>query len=65
MNISKNMEAIFIIAIALTCITAFSAIPAPRTIAQTAISSGDQASITVVTITAKRLTAAQKAALVD
>jgi len=59
MNILKNMEAIFIVAVALACATAFAA-PAPvRAPAQPAAASN--AKMIKVVITGKRLTAAQKA----
>ena len=59
MNILKNMEAIFIVTVALACATAFAA-PAPaRAPAQPAAASN--AKMIKVVITGKRLTAAQKA----
>ena len=59
MNILKNMEAIFIVTVALACATAFAA-PAPaRGPAQPAAASN--AKMIKVVITGKRLTAAQKA----
>lgn len=60
MNIAKNMEAIFFVAIALISATGFAnassqAVPAgPAAV---------QSKMQVVTISAKRLTAAEKAAL--
>ncbi len=64
MNIAKNMEAIFVIAVALASVTTFAtaaaqdeaAIAAPAVKASTS-------KMPVVTISAKRLTAEQKAAL--
>jgi hypothetical protein len=64
MNIARNMEAIFLVTIALTCATAFAATPVKRSASTpTAIITSDE--ITVVTVTARRLTPAQKAGLVD
>jgi len=67
MNIAKNMEAIFIataiIAGATTYATAST--PAPRIFiaADNAVAKAEAPAMQVVTITAKRLTAAEKAAL--
>lgn len=68
MNIAKNMEAIFVAAIVVASATtfAFAAVPAPRAAAPVAtpaavIAKAD--TMQVVTVTAKRLTAAEKAAL--
>lgn len=64
MNIARNMEAIFLVALALTAVTAYAAAPeqtpvsAPRAVATSS-------EMTVITITGKRLTPAQKAGLVD
>jgi hypothetical protein len=65
MNIAKNMEVIFIVALALVSATslASAAAPAHRTAAQVALHTGSAAPMTVVTITGKRLSAAQKAQL--
>lgn len=65
MNIAKNMEVIFIAALALASATglAHAAVPAHRAsnpVVQQAVSVAPMA---VVTITGKRLSAAQKAAL--
>lgn len=65
MNIAKNMEVIFIAALALAWATglAHAAVPAHRAanpVVQQAVST---APMVVVTITAKRLSAAEKAAL--
>lgn len=71
MNIAKNMEAIFIVAVALSAGTglATAAVPAHRAAAHLVHShatvNADHATIPVVTISAKRLTAAEKAALAD
>jgi hypothetical protein len=59
-NIAKNMEAIFIVTLALTCATAFAAtqetpaIPEPVAVDENMV---------VITMVGKRLTAAEKAAL--
>jgi hypothetical protein len=65
MNIAKNMEIIFIAALALASVTtlANAAVPAHRTLSATALQVQSAAPMTVVTITGKRLTAAQKAQL--
>lgn len=69
MNIAKNMELIFIAALALASATtlANAAVPAhraaPATVATVATAVQASAPMAVVTITAKRLSAAQKAAL--
>ncbi|MBA5608519.1 hypothetical protein H3H36_24540 [Duganella sp. FT3S] len=64
MNIAKNMEAIFIIATVLIAGTslATAAVPAHHA-ASHAVAKVDNAPMQVVTISAKRLTAEQKAAL--
>ncbi len=67
MNIAKNMEAIFVIAVALASVTGIAkahvaAVHAHSAAAQRASAS---ANIAVVTITGKRLTAAEKAQLGD
>ena len=61
MNIAKNMEFVFIIAVALTCATAFAATPA-KTVAPQLVSA-NPAKMIVITVTGKRLSAAQKAQL--
>lgn len=63
MNIAKNMEAIFVAAVALTCVTAFASnvVPAVRGPgAEVALSTGKMAT---VVITGKRPSAAEKAKL--
>lgn len=68
MNIAKNMEAIFVITIALIGATslATAAVPAHHRVASAhAVVKTDNSAIQVVTISAKRLTAAEKAALGD
>ena len=65
MNIAKNMEAIFVAAIVIASATTFAtaAVPAHRATAPVAVAKADAAAMPVVTVTAKRLTAAEKAAL--
>jgi len=71
MNIAKNMEAIFIAAIVVAGATTFAtaAVPAtraaaPATAPTTAVvAKADTSAMQVVTVTAKRLSAAEKAAL--
>lgn len=64
MNIAKNMEAIFFAAIALISVTSFAsaesrvARSAPAAVAAVA----DTAAMQTVTVSAKRMTAAEKAA---
>lgn len=67
MNIAKNMEAIFIATAIIAGATslATASTPAPRITmaADTVIAKADHNTMQVVTITAKRLSAAEKAAL--
>jgi hypothetical protein len=65
MNIAKNMEIIFLAALALACATSLAnaAVPAHRAIAPVALHTEATVPMTVVTITGKRLSAAQKAQL--
>ncbi|HEX7986872.1 MAG TPA: hypothetical protein VF616_25400 [Duganella sp.] len=66
MNIAKNMEAIFVAAVVIAGATSFAtaAVPATRAAAPAAVvAKADTNAMQVVTITAKRLTAAEKAAL--
>jgi len=65
MNIAKNMEVIFVIALALAGTGMATAnAGAPQRIAPAAaVQVADDAGMTVVNVTAKRLTAAEKAAL--
>lgn len=67
MNIAKNMEAIFLTAIALASVTTFAtaSTPVQRTDSPALVQVAADANMTVVTITGKRLTAAEKAALAD
>lgn len=71
MNIAKNMEAIFVAAIVVASATTFATagVPATRAVtpasapAAAVIAKADASAMQVVTVTAKRLTAAEKAAL--
>jgi hypothetical protein len=65
MNIAKNMEIIFIAALALVSATslASAAVPAHRAASPVLLQAQSTAPMTVVTITGKRLSAAQKAQL--
>ncbi len=72
MSIAKNMEAVLVVAIALISVTGLATAGArihqPTPVQQlsqraTVVVAAPQASMTVVTITAKRLTSAEKAAL--
>ena len=67
MNIAKNMEAIFLTAIALASVTTFAtaSTPVQRIAAPAYVQAAADTGMTVVTITGKRLTAAEKAALAD
>lgn len=64
MNIAKNMEAIFVAAIVIASATTFAtaAVPAHRAAPVVAAKANANA-MPVVTVSAKRLTAAEKAAL--
>jgi hypothetical protein len=65
MNIAKNMEAIFFVAIALAGVTGFATASAPAAAPATqgpVASVAPQAAMQVVTVSAKRLTPAEKAA---
>jgi hypothetical protein len=61
MNIAKNMEAIFFVAIALISATGFATASAPLAAGERAVAP-TEATMQVVTVSAKRLTAAEKAA---
>ena len=63
MNIAKNMEAIFFVAIALASATGFATASADAVHTAPAASTAVQGKMQVVTVSAKRLTAAEKAAL--
>ncbi len=64
MNIAKNMEAIFVIAVALASVTTFATAAAQDEAAISAPAvKAEHSKMQVVTISAKRLSAEQKAAL--
>lgn len=66
MNIAKNMEAIFVAAVVVIGFTSYAtaAVPAHHAAhAAAVVAQADNARMPVVTITAKRLTAAEKAAI--
>lgn len=67
MNIAKNMEAIFLAAVALASVTSFATAsnPAQRIEPPAFTQAAADSTITVVTITGKRLSAAEKAALAN
>lgn len=64
MNIAKNMEVIFFAAIALVSVTSFAtaSADAPASRAPAFSAAAPEAKMQVVTVSAKRLTAAEKAA---
>jgi hypothetical protein len=64
MNIAKNMEAIFVAAIVVASASTFAtaAVPSFRSVPAVAIKA-EATTMPTVTVTAKRLTAAEKAAL--
>ena len=66
MNISKNMEIIFVAAAILATATSFAtAADVPSApVAKAAVVASANGKMPVVTVTAKRLTAAEKAALI-
>ena len=65
MNIAKNMESIFVVALALVSVTSFATASAPlqRSAKPVTVQLADQGAMAVVTVSAKRLSAAEKAAL--
>lgn len=65
MNIAKNMEIIFFAALALASVTGFAnAAAEPKRMGPPeVVKVGEAPAMTVITVTAKRLTAAEKAAL--
>ncbi len=67
MNIAKNMEIIFFAALALVSVTGFAnAAAEPKRMGPPqVVKVGDAPTMTVITVTAKRLSAAEKAALAD
>ncbi len=65
MNIAKNMELIFVATIALIGATSYASAALPTPAAARVAPAPNRADMQVVTITAKRLTAAEKAQLED
>ena len=66
MNIAKNMELIFVAAVALVSMTGLATASANRQINRPeVVKVGAAPTMTVITVTAKRLTAAEKAQLAD
>jgi hypothetical protein len=66
MNIAKNMEAIFVIAVALAGVTGFASAAASEKIVPTnVVTTQYEGKMQVVTVSAKRLTAAEKAELAE
>ena len=65
MNIAKNMETIFLAAVAVIAMTSFATASAPahRAAAPVTVQAVADAKMPVVTVSAKRLTAAEKAQL--
>jgi len=65
MNIAKNMEAIFVAALIVAGLTGYAtaAVPAFHAAHSTTVAVADAGTIPTVVITAKRLSAEQKAAL--
>ncbi len=65
MNIAKNMEAIIVVVIALIGVTSYATATAASLHAAPRVSAQDSTTMQVVTISAKRLSAAEKAQLAD
>ena len=66
MNIAKNMELIFVAALALVSVTGLANAAANRPIdPPEVVKVGSVPQMTVITVTGKRLTAAEKAQLAD
>jgi len=65
MNIAKNMEAIFVAVISIAAATslATAAVPKFRATPASVVASADQANMHIVHVSAKRLSAEEKAAL--
>ena len=64
MNIAKNMEAIFVAAIVIAGATTFATAAVPAaTVSAPVAAKAETTKMPVVTVSAKRLTAAEKAAL--
>jgi hypothetical protein len=64
MNVLKNMEAIFVVAAVLATATTFATASVPAMSHQATVSASADSKMQVVTIKGKRLTAAEKAALI-
>lgn len=65
MNVLKNMEIIFVVAAVLATATTFATASVPAAAShKAALTASADSKMPVVTITAKRLTAAEKAALI-
>jgi hypothetical protein len=62
MNIAKNMEAIFVVAIALVGVTSFATASSPAPVAPVVAAASDSVQMQTVTVVAKRMTPAEKAA---
>jgi hypothetical protein len=65
MNLTKNMEALFLVAAILTCASAFASIPRASTPAQRVSAYDEPVPAMVVVVSAKRLTASEKAQLAN
>ncbi|MES2299858.1 MAG: hypothetical protein V4582_22655 [Pseudomonadota bacterium] len=61
MNLTKNMEALFLVATILTCASAFAAVPHASVAQRVMVDTS--AHVNTVIISAKRLSAAEKAQL--
>jgi hypothetical protein len=65
MNVLKNMEAIFVVAAALATVTTFATASVPAAVTEKAtVTAAADSKMQVVTIKGKRLSAAEKAALI-
>jgi hypothetical protein len=65
MNVLKNMEIIFVVAAVLATATSFATAGVPEVVVRNAaVSSHTDVKMATVTVTAKRLSAAEKAALI-
>jgi biopolymer transport protein ExbD len=65
MNVLKNMEAIFVVAAVLATATTFATASVPAAVTEKAsVTAAADSKMQVITIKGKRLTAAEKAALI-
>lgn len=65
MNVLKNMEIIFVVAAVLATATSFATAAVPEVVVRNAtVNSHAHVKMATVTVTAKRLSAAEKAALI-